>query len=107
MLLLEKYNRPQALESFDKALTINSSCAHALVGKGLISMTKLEYDDAERFAEQALKINPRLPMALQLRSDIHFAEGNFDDALKELQGSVQDQSSRTNRHSDALPLASI
>ena len=35
VLLLEKFNRPEALASFDKALTINPSAAEALVGKGV------------------------------------------------------------------------
>ena len=33
-LLLEKYNRGEALDAFDKALVINPNCAEALVGKG-------------------------------------------------------------------------
>src|SRR5262249_34676671 len=34
MLLLEKYNRGEALAAFDKALAINPRAAEALVGKG-------------------------------------------------------------------------
>ncbi len=84
MLLLEKYNRPEALDAFNKALAINPSAAEALVGKGLAALIKLEFKDAESFAERALKINPNLPEALRLRADVHLAVGNAGAALKEL-----------------------
>ncbi len=44
----------------------------------------MEYTAAERFAEEALKINPNLPEALRLRADVYLAGGQFDKALKEL-----------------------
>lgn len=85
MLLLEKYNRPEALEAFDKALKINPSAAEALVGKGMAAVQKYEIRDAERFAERALKINEHLPEALRLRADIHLMAGDVKAALKELE----------------------
>jgi tetratricopeptide (TPR) repeat protein len=85
MLLLEKFNRPQAESSFDKALKINPHAAEVLVGKGILALQQLEYQDAERFAEQALKINVNLPEALRLRADVHLAGGNVAAALKELE----------------------
>jgi tetratricopeptide (TPR) repeat protein len=85
MLLLEKYNRADAVKSFDKALKINPHAAEALVGKGVLALQQLEYEDAERFAEQALKINVNLPEALRLRADVHLAGGNVAAALKELE----------------------
>ena len=36
MLLLEKYNRGEALDAFDKALKINPSASEALVGQGVV-----------------------------------------------------------------------
>jgi tetratricopeptide (TPR) repeat protein len=85
MLLLEKYNRPQADKAFDQALKINPSAAEVLVGKGALALQQLEYEDAEKFAEQALKVNVNLPDALQLRADVHLAGGNVAGALKELE----------------------
>src|SRR5207302_6881988 len=85
MLLLEKYNRAEGLAALDKALTINPRAAEALVGKGVAALQRLEIQDAERFAERALKINPKLPEALRLRADVHLTIGNIDKALKELQ----------------------
>ncbi len=72
MLLLEKYNRGEALDAFDKALVINPNAAEALVGKGIAALQKYEVKDAERFAERALAINPNLPEALRLRADVEF-----------------------------------
>ena len=84
-LLLEKYNRGEALDAFDKALTINPNCAEALVGKGDAALMKFEVKDAEDFAEQRLKVNPNLPEALRLRADVHLAAGDAAAALKELE----------------------
>ena len=85
MLLLEKYNRGEALDAFDKALIINPSCAEALVGKGQAMLMKYEFKDAESFAERALKINPHLPEALRLRADVDLASGDAVAAMKELE----------------------
>jgi tetratricopeptide (TPR) repeat protein len=84
LLLLEKYNRGEALDELQKALTINPSAAEALVGQGIIALQKFEIKEAESLAEQALKVNPVLPEALRLRADVHLASGNTAGALKEL-----------------------
>ena len=80
-LLLEKYNQPEALDSFDKALAINPRAAEALVGKGEAALQKLEIKQADGFADQALKINPRLPAALLLKSDVQLSGGDVAAAL--------------------------
>ena len=84
MLLLEKYNRGEALDAFDKALTINPRAALAFVGKGLAALQKYETKDAEQFAERALAINPNLPEALRLRADIYLVVGDLQAAVREL-----------------------
>src|SRR5260370_27065783 len=84
MLLMAKFNRAEGLAALDKALTITPSAAEALAGKGVAALQRFEIKDAERFAEQALKINPNLPEALRLRADVHLAVGHIDKALKEL-----------------------
>src|SRR5262249_51280534 len=84
MLLLEKYNRGEALDAFDKALAINPSAAEALAGKGAAALQRYEVKDAEQFAERALKVNPSLPEALRLRADVHLVGGDVKAALKEL-----------------------
>ncbi|MGL4550630.1 MAG: tetratricopeptide repeat protein [Gemmataceae bacterium] len=89
LLLLEKYNRGEALDAFDKALKINPSAAEALVARGAAAVQRFEFKDAERFAERALKVNPNLPDALRLRADVHFATGDGPAALKELEAALK------------------
>jgi cellulose synthase operon protein C len=85
MLLLEKYNRGEALDAFDKALKINPSSSEALAARGVSALQLMEIKDAERFAERALKFNPHLPKALRLRADVYLAIGDYPKALKELE----------------------
>ncbi len=85
MLLLEKYNRGEALDAFDKALKINPRAAEALAGKGSSALQRYEIKDAEQFAERALKINPHLPEALRLKADVFLAGGDSTAALAELE----------------------
>lgn len=84
LLLLEKYNRGEALEAFDKALAINPNAAEVLVGKGISALQRFEVRDAEQFAERALKINPKLVDALQLRADVHWTGGESAKAREVL-----------------------
>ncbi|MEZ6140382.1 MAG: tetratricopeptide repeat protein [Zavarzinella sp.] len=84
MLLLEKHNRPQAIEAFDKALAMNPKAASAYVGKGLVSLQEYKLQDAEQFAEMALKHQPGLPSALKLKADVSMIGGDFLSAAKML-----------------------
>src|SRR5262249_15455556 len=85
LLLLEKYNRGEALDAFDKALKINPAAAEALVGKGQAALMRFEFKDAEDFAERALKANGNLPAARRLRADVHLATGDIAAAERELE----------------------
>ncbi|MFM7151913.1 MAG: tetratricopeptide repeat protein [Gemmataceae bacterium] len=85
LLLLEKYNRGEALDAFDKALKINPSAAEVLAARGVVAMGRFEMKDAERFAESALKVNPNLPEALRVRADVYLAVGDVPSALRELE----------------------
>jgi tetratricopeptide (TPR) repeat protein len=89
MLLVEKYNRGEALAAFDKALAINPNAAEALAGKGQAALQKYEIKDAERLADRALAINPNLLEALHLRADLHLAAGNVAKALEHLERARQ------------------
>ena len=84
-LLLEKYNRPEALTSFDKVLTINPRAVPALVGKGRLALQEFELKTAEQFAQQALAINPRAIDALHLLADVHFISGELIPTQNRLQ----------------------
>ncbi|HEV3142968.1 MAG TPA: tetratricopeptide repeat protein [Gemmataceae bacterium] len=88
-LLLEKYNRGEAVSAFDKALKINSRAAEALVGKAVAHSQRFDLKEAEDFANQALKINPKLTGALLVKADLQLLAGNLtkvrdllDEALK-------------------------
>ncbi len=85
MLLLEKYNRGEALAALDKALAINPHAAEVLAGKGIAALQKLEIKDAEEFAHRALDINPNLPEARRLQADVHLAGGDIRAALRDLE----------------------
>ena len=84
VLLLEKYNRADAIPAFEKALAVNPKAAEVYVGKGQAALQKYEIKDAEEFAEEALKINPRLIEALNLRADVFWMGGNVTKAMREL-----------------------
>ncbi len=84
-VLLEKYNRPQALDAFDKALKVNPTCPEALVGKGRSAFQRFEFKDAENFAERALKTNPNHPDALRLVADVHITGSDTAKARKDLE----------------------
>jgi tetratricopeptide (TPR) repeat protein len=84
MLLLEKYNRPEAQDALEKALTINPNAAEAIAAKGVAALMQFEIKDAETLAERALKINPSCPEALRLRADVDLASGDAAAALREL-----------------------
>src|SRR5262249_13311136 len=88
-LLMEKYNRGEALDAFDKALKINPRAAEALVGKAVAAVQKFETKEAEELADQALKINPKLISALLVKIDLLLLSGDLkpartlvDEALK-------------------------
>jgi tetratricopeptide (TPR) repeat protein len=81
-LLLEKFNRPDALSAFDAALKINPKAADALVGKGQAALQKFELKEAEAFADQALKVNPRHPAALRLKADVYLIGSEYATAEK-------------------------
>ena len=79
-MLLEKHNRPEALDAFDKAIKINPKAVEALVGKGIAALQTFDLKEAERLAEQALKVNPKHPAALRLKADVLRIGGDFASA---------------------------
>lgn len=76
-LLLEKHNRADAADAFDKALKINPRAVEALVGKGQLALAEQDPATASRLADQALKVNPKHPEALRLKADVRLAEGDL------------------------------
>jgi tetratricopeptide (TPR) repeat protein len=87
-LLLEKYNRPDALDAFDNALKVNPKAADPHVGKAQAALVKFDLKDADAFADQALKQNPKHPAALRVKADIQFIAGDYPAAEKELRAAL-------------------
>lgn len=81
-LLLEKYNRAQALPEFDQALAINPQAAEVYVAQAEAALQQLDLKQADTLADRALAINPRLVWALRLKADVRLAQ---DDPVGALQ----------------------
>src|SRR5262249_6494593 len=83
-LLLEKYNRPDAITAFDHALEINPNAADALVGKAAAAFQQFEMKDAEVYADRALKINSSHVRALKIKADVLLVAGDWAAAERKL-----------------------
>jgi tetratricopeptide (TPR) repeat protein len=81
-LLLEKYNRAQALPEFRSALAINPRASVVLVSLGRASFQQHDLEEADEYADRALKTNPRFVPALQLKADVKLINGNLKAAEK-------------------------
>lgn len=88
-LLLEKYNRPQALSDFKKALAINPRAAEVLTLLGEAALQKHELEKAAEHVSQALEVNPKLPAALRLKADLKLAGGHVAEALQALDAALE------------------
>ena len=80
-LLLEKYNRAQALPEFRSALAINPHAAEIHIALGKAAFQRHELDDADKHVARALETNPRHVDGLQLRADLLMARGKLSDAV--------------------------
>lgn len=88
-LLLEKYNRAEAIEAFDKALQINPRAAEALIGKAAAAMQRFDLREAERLADQALRINPEFAAAHRIKADLFLLSGNFAEARSHIDTALE------------------
>jgi cellulose synthase operon protein C len=77
-LLLEKFNREQAIPELEQALALNPRAAEAIVLVGQDALDQNDFEKAEAKAGEALGINPRLPEALRLKADACFLSGRID-----------------------------
>ncbi|MBI1311321.1 tetratricopeptide repeat protein [bacterium] len=84
-LLLEKYNRAQAIPDVKLALAINPRAVEALVAVGVAALEKHDLDGAAIFVKQSLEIQPHFVPALQLSADIDLAQGDPQTALQTLE----------------------
>ncbi|MCZ2341962.1 MAG: tetratricopeptide repeat protein [Bacteroidales bacterium] len=88
-MLLEKYNRPGAIQAYDNALKINPKAVEPLVGKGRAALAKFDIAEAEQLAEQALRHNPQHPAALRLMADVERSANQWPAAVKHLRTAQQ------------------
>lgn len=88
-LLLEKYNRAQALPELNRALAINPRAADVLVSLGNAAYQKNDLKEADDYAEQALKINPRHVAACWLKADVLLTEGQLSGAIEWIQKALE------------------
>lgn len=83
-LLLEKYNREQALPELQHALKINPRAPDVLATLGQAAFQKLDLTEATSYAERALAVNPRHVGALNLQADLALRDGDGSKALAAL-----------------------
>ncbi len=87
-LLLEKYNRAQAVPDLKQALTINPHAVDVLVALGDAALQKHDLDDAETFLKQAIAAQPKSVRALQLQCDLHLTNGELSEGLKAVEAAL-------------------
>lgn len=83
-LLLEKYNRSQAVPDLKKALTVNPRAVEAIVALGNAALQKHDLKAAESYAQQALEAQSNSVGALQLKADVDVKNSKLDAALESL-----------------------
>jgi tetratricopeptide (TPR) repeat protein len=79
-LLLEKFNREQAVPELEQAITLNPRAAEAIVLLGQDALDQNDFDKAQAKAAEALKIDPRLPSALRLKANAFWSTGRIGQA---------------------------
>lgn len=84
-LLLEKYNRAQALPELNRALAVNPRATDVLVALGNAAYQKHDLEEATKYANQALGINAKHVPACWLKADLLITAGQFSQAEKQLQ----------------------
>ncbi|MES2793589.1 MAG: tetratricopeptide repeat protein [Planctomycetota bacterium] len=88
-LLLEKYNREDALPELQQALKINPRAPDVLATLGEAAFQKLDLTEAAAFAERALAVNPQHIAALQLQADLAMRDGDAPRALAALEKALK------------------
>ncbi len=96
--LLEQYKPKDAVESFQRALTIDPDLRLAQINLCIAFYYLPDPDGARRAAEAALARNPKAPQPHYILGLIARTENMFDDALREFQSvlAVDDQDVATN-----------
>jgi tetratricopeptide (TPR) repeat protein len=88
-LLLEKYNRAQAMPELQQALAINPRATAVLVEIAAASLQDGKLEAADEYLDRALKIDPAYVDALQLKADIKLNGGHPTEAREFLQKALE------------------
>jgi tetratricopeptide (TPR) repeat protein len=83
-LLLEKYNRADAVPELQAALAINAGAVPVLLELADAAFQKRDLEAAGDFTARALKINPHSVQALQFQADLELAAGRTAEAADTL-----------------------
>ena len=83
-LLLEKYNRAQAIPDLQKALAINPRAAEVHVALGRAALDEYDLDEVESRVRQALAHNPRQVEGLLLQADLAWHRGRLARARQSI-----------------------
>jgi cellulose synthase operon protein C len=89
LLLLEKYNEPDARAQFQAALAINPHAADVHAALARLALQNFNLDAADESIRRALEIDGQLLMAHQMHADRLLAELRIDEALAVLQTARQ------------------
>ncbi|MFE5818380.1 tetratricopeptide repeat protein [Streptomyces sp. NPDC056479] len=73
---------PQAEQSFKRSLALKADNDQALAGRAALAAARHDFEDALKYAEQALKVNPYSERALCTRVDALVELGRYADASK-------------------------
>lgn len=84
-LLLEKYNRAQAIPDLKRALEINPRAVRVIIALGEAALQKHDIDSALIHAEQALKIQENHVPTLRLLADIALNRNSPEAAILALE----------------------
>ncbi|MBT2423548.1 tetratricopeptide repeat protein [Streptomyces sp. ISL-22] len=73
---------PQAEQAFERSLELAGDNDQALAGHAALAAARHDFEDALRYADQALKVNPYSERALCTRIDALVELGRYADAAK-------------------------
>ncbi len=94
MLMLEKFNRGQAIPELKKGLAINPHAAEIHAALSLAALQDHALAEAAQHAGRAIEANPRLPLALIALADVRLADDDVKNALTALEQGVSRQPAR-------------
>ncbi|WP_217207434.1 lipopolysaccharide assembly protein LapB [Streptomyces sp. AC550_RSS872] len=73
---------PQAEQAFKRSLELSPDNDQALAGRAALAAARHDFEDALKYADQALKVNPYSERALCTRTDALVELGRYADAAK-------------------------